>query len=255
MTPTAQLIATVFSIVASYGAFAAWMLRHMDRRFDEAKADTQRQFEGMQRQFDGIQEQFEGVQRQFDGIQEQFEGVQRQFDGIQEQFEGVQRQFDVMQGRFDGIQEQFEGMQRQFDGVQGQFEGMQRQFDGVQGQFEGIQRQFAEFRVEMRQGFEQAREDRVRLERKIDVQGERIVTLHQVVGRLQGIVERTHEPERFTVRPAVPELSAGGEIREPRESYPAGPGGEEAGRDSGEGESGRADSAPAGEGTGRGDRS
>ena len=198
MTPTIQLIATVLSIIASFGGFAAWMLRHMDRRFAEARADTHRQFDGVQRQF-----------------AEARADTQRQFEGVQRQFEGVQRQFDE------------------------------------------VQRQFAEAKAEMRQGFEQAREDRLRLERKMedrfDVHGERIVTLHQVVGRLQGVVERTCEPERFTVRSAAPELSAGVEIREPRASHGAGSGGEEAGRDGREDESGGADSAPAGEGAGQGD--
>ena len=217
MTPTTQLIATVISIVASYGAFAAWMLRHMDRRFAEAKADTQRQFDGVQRQFAEVQRQFDEVQRRF---AEAKADTQRQFDGVQ----------------------------RQFDGIQGQF-------DGIQGQFNGVQRQFAEFRADMQQGFEQAREDRFRLERKLDVQGEQLVMLHQAVGRLQGIVERTYEPERFTVRPAPSELRAGGEVREARASYDAGSGGEEAGRGGREGESGGGDLAPAGESTGQGDES
>ena len=211
MTPTTQLIATVLSIIASFGAFAAWMLRHMDRRFAEAKADTRQQFEGVQRQFEGMQGQLEGVQRQF------------------------------------------EGMQRQFEGIQGQFEGIQGKFEGIQGKFDGVQRQLAEFRADTQQGFEQAREDRLRLERKLDVQGERIVTLHQVVGRLQGIVERTCEPERFTVRTAPSESRAGGEVREARTSYDAGFGGEEAGHGGREGESGGGAPAPADGGTGQGD--
>ena len=245
MTPTTQLIATVISIIASYGAFAAWMLRHMDRRFAEAKADTQRQFDGVQRQFDEVQRRFAEAKAD---IQRQFDGVQQQFDGVQQQFEGVQRQFDGIQRQFNGIQGQFDGIQRQFDGIQGQF-------DRIQGQFDGVQRQIAEFRADMQQGFEQAREDRFRLERKLDVQGEQLVMLHQVVGRLQGIVERTYEPERFTVRPAPSELRAGGEVREARTSYDAGSGGEEAGRGGREGESGGGDPAPAGEGTGQGNES
>ena len=224
MTPTTQLIATVISIIASYGAFAAWMLRHMDRRFAEAKADTQRQFDGVQRQFDEVRRQFDEVQRRF---AEAKADTQRQFDGVQ----------------------------RQFNGIQGQFDGIQGQFDGIQRQFDGVQRQFAELRADMQQGFEQAREDRFRLERKLDVQGEQLVMLHQVVGRLQGIVERTYEPERFTVRPAPSELRAGGEVREARTSYDAGSGGEEAGRGGREGESGGGDPAPAGEGTGQGNES
>ena len=173
MTPTTQLIATVLSIIASFGVFAAWMLRHMDRQMGR-------------------------------------------------RFGEVDRRFGEMDRRFGEMQQQF-----------------------------------AELRTEMRQGFEQVREDRLRLERKMEdrfgVHGERIITLHQMVGRLQGVVERTHEPERFTVRSAAPELSAGVEVREPRASYDVGSGGEEAGRGGRKAESGGGDSAPAGGGAGQGD--
>ena len=56
MTPTIHLISTVISIIATFGAFAVWILRYLDRHLDrrfaevqrqfaEAKADTQRQFD------------------------------------------------------------------------------------------------------------------------------------------------------------------------------------------------------------------
>ncbi len=230
MTPTTQLIATVFSIVASYGAFAAWMLRHMDRQMD-------RRFGEMDRRFDEVDRRFAEAKAD----------TQRRFDEVQQQF--AEAKADT--------QRQFDGVQQQFDGVQQRFDGVQQQFDGVQGQFNGVQRQFAELRTEMRQGFEQAREDRLRLERKMEdrfgVYGGQIVALHQEVGRLQGVVERICEPERFTVRPAAPELSAGGEVREPRESYSVGSGGEEAGSGGDEGESSGGGSTPAGEGAGQDD--
>ena len=229
ITIVVSVVTAVISIIASLGAFAAWMLRHMDRRFAEAKADTQRHFDGVQRQFEGVQRQFEGVQRQFEGVQQQFEGVQQQF------------------------------------------EGMQRRFDGVQQQFDGVQRQFAELRAEMQHGFEQAREDRLRLERKMegkfDAHGEQIANLREDVGRLQGIVERTYQPQRFTVLPAEPEPSASDGVREPRVSYHAGDGGEgaehgrkeagygddDAGHGGKEAEYGGESSAPGGEGAGSDD--
>ncbi len=142
MDPTAQLIAVAISIIAAFGAFGAWIVRHMDRRFAEAKADTQRQFGEMQRQFD-------------------------------------------------------------------------------------------ELGADMQRGFDQAREDRLRLERtmedKFDAQGDQIGNLRQDVGRLQGIVERTYQPRRFTVLPAQQEVGAGDEVREPRMGYDAGYGGEDLG--------------------------
>ena len=169
-------------------------------------------------------------------------------------------------------QRQFDGVQRQFDGVQRQFEGVQQQFEGVQRQFaetrEDTQRQFAGLRAEMQRGFEQAREDRLRLERKMegkfDAHGEQIANLREDVGRLQGIVERTYQSQRFTVLPAEPEPSASDGVREPRVSYHAGDGGEgaehggkeagygddDAGHGGKEAEYGGESSAPGGEGAG-----
>ena len=172
-------------------------------------------------------------------------------------------------------QRQFDGVQRQFDGVQRQFEGVQQQFEGVQRQFaearEDTQRQFAGLRAEMQRGFEQAREDRLRLERKMegkfDAHGEQIANLREDVGRLQGIVERTYQSQRFTVLPAEPEPSASDGVREPRVGYHAGDGGEgaehgrkeagygddDAGHGGREAEYGGESSAPGGEGAGSDD--
>ena len=172
-------------------------------------------------------------------------------------------------------QRQFDGVQRQFDGVQRQFEGVQQQFEGVQRQFaearEDTQRQFAGLRAEMQRGFEQAHEDRLRLERKMegkfDAHGEQIANLREDVGRLQGIVERTYQSQRFTVLPAEPEPSASDGVREPRVSYHAGDGGEgaehggkeagygddDAGHGGKEAEYGGESSAPGGEGAGSDD--
>ena len=169
-------------------------------------------------------------------------------------------------------QRQFDGVQRQFDGVQRQFEGVQQQFEGVQRQFaearEDTQRQFAGLRAEMQRGFEQAREDRLRLERKMegkfDAHGEQIANLREDVGRLQGIVERTYQSQHFTVLPAEPEPSASDGVREPRVSYHAGDGGQgaehggkevgygddDAGHGGKEAEYGGESSAPGGEGAG-----
>jgi hypothetical protein len=51
-------------------------------------------------------------------------------------------------------------------------------------------------------GFAEARDDRRRLEEKLDEHG-------KVVARLQGIVERTYEPHRYTVgMPGKPPAAA-----------------------------------------------
>ena len=55
-----------------------------------------------------------------------------------------------------------------------------------------VDRRFAEVLAAMQTGFAEARDDRRRIEEKLDRQGKDLA-------RLQGIVERTHEPHRFTV--------------------------------------------------------
>ena len=179
MTPTIHLISTVISIIATFGAFAVWILRHMDRhldrRFAEFKADTQRQFA------------------------EAKADTQRQFA----EFKADTHEFKA---------------------------DTQRQFAEAKAD---TQRQFDELRAEMWRGFEQAREDRLRLEKKMEdkfeLHGEQIAGLRQDVGRLQGIVERTHQPRRFTALSAQSALSTGDEVRETRMPYAVGPGEEDAG--------------------------
>ena len=39
MDPTTQLVTTLAGALAVFGAFTAWLVRHMDRRFVEAKAE------------------------------------------------------------------------------------------------------------------------------------------------------------------------------------------------------------------------
>ena len=100
MTDTTQLITAAIGIIVACGAFAAWILRRMDRCFAEAKADTERQFSeakaDTQRQFD---EAKADTQRQFD---EAKADTQRQFD---EAKAGTQRQFSELRAE----------MQRGFD--------------------------------------------------------------------------------------------------------------------------------------------
>ena len=55
-----------------------------------------------------------------------------------------------------------------------------------------VDRRFAEVLAAMQTGFAEARDDRRRMEEKLDGQGKDLA-------RLQGIVERTHEPHRFAV--------------------------------------------------------
>lgn len=164
MDPTTQVITTVGSTLAIFGAFAAWLIRYMDRRFAEVKADTRRQLEDHKTE--------------------------------------TQRHFDELRA------------------------DMQRQFADVQRHFADAQRHFAEAREDTRRGFHEMREDYRRLEDKLDAHGEQIADLRQDVGRLQGVVERSFQPDRFTMA-AGREAAVGEGVRETRTSYVAGQGGRE----------------------------
>ena len=74
------------------------------------------------------------------------------------------------------------------------------------------------------------REDYRRLEDKLDAHGEQIAGLRQDVGRLQGVVERSFQPERFTMS-AGREAAAGEGVRETRTSYVTAQGGRESSQD------------------------
>ena len=165
MHPTIQLIAVSISALAIFGAFAAWLVRHMDRhmdqRFDEARADMQRQLDNARADTD--------------------------------------RRFDEAKA------------------------DMNRRFDEAEAK---TQRQFAEAKADTQRGFDRVREDFQRLESKLDAHSEQTAVLRQDVGRLQGIVERTYEPARFTVPPARMEKAAAG-VAEAPASYDAGAGGED----------------------------
>ena len=141
MDPTTQVIATVGGTLAIFGAFAAWLVRYMDRRFEEVKAETQRQFAEVK----------EDTQRLF---AEAKEDTQRQFAGAKED---------------------------------------------TQRQFAESRQLLAEAREDTRRRFQEMHEAFHRLDDKLDAQGERIADLRQEVGKLQGVVERSFQPDRFTV--------------------------------------------------------
>ena len=82
-----------------------------------------------------------------------------------------------------------------------------------------IDRRFAEVDrrfVEVQAGFADARDDRRRLEEKLDDHGKDLA-------RLQGIVERTYEPHRFTVGIPGTLPAAPGVVPDAPDEPPAGP--------------------------------
>ena len=75
-----------------------------------------------------------------------------------------------------------------------------------------MQRQFSEAKEDTQRGFDEMRKVYHRLEGRLDAHGEQIANLRQDVGRLQGVVERSFQPDRFTVA-AGREAVAGEEVR------------------------------------------
>ena len=208
MDPTVQLIAVVISALAVFGAFAAWLVRHMDRRFDEAKADTQRQLDqaraDTQRQLD---EAKADTQRQLD---EARADMHRRFDEAEA---NTHRRFGEAEAN----------THRRFGEAEA---NTHRRFDEAEAD---TQRRFAEVRADTQRGFDGMREDFRRLESKLDAQSEQMANLRQDVGRLQGIVERTYEPARFTL-PSAQEEGVGGGVGEAPASYDTGAGGDDPAR-------------------------
>ena len=215
MDSMAQFITMVLSVIAAFGAFAAWIVRHMDRRFAEARADTQRQLDEMRQQF---AEARADTQRQFT---EAKADTHQRFAEMRQQFAeakaDTQRQF--AEAKAD--------TQRQFDEAKAdthqRFDEMQQQFAEAKAD---TQRQFDELKADVQRGFERGREDYLRLEKKMEdrfeAQDRQVANLRQDVGRLQGIVERTHQPRRFAVQPVQQELGVRDEVREARVGYDAG---------------------------------
>ena len=125
MTDTTQLITAAIGIIVACGAFAAWILRRMDRCFAEAKADTERQFReakaDTQRQF---REAKADTQRQFDeakaGTQRQFSELraemQRGFDQAREDRLRLERR---MEDKFDAHGEQIANLRQDVGRLQG----------------------------------------------------------------------------------------------------------------------------------------
>ena len=204
MDSMAQFITMVLSVIAAFGAFAAWIVRHMDRRFAEARADTQRQLDEMRQQF---AEARADTQRQFT---EAKADTHQRFAEMRQQFAeakaDTQRQF--AEAKADTHQ---------------RFDEMQQQFAEAKAD---TQRQFDELKADVQRGFERGREDYLRLEKKMEdrfeAQDRQVANLRQDVGRLQGIVERTHQPRRFAVQPVQQELGVRDEVREARMGYDAG---------------------------------
>ena len=187
MDPTIQIISAVLGALVVFGAFAAWLVLHMDRRFDEARADTNRRFDEAK---DYMNRRFDEAKADMDQrFGEAKADMNRRFG---EAKADTDRCFDETGQRFD---EAGADTQRRFD----------------------------EAAADTRQGFERMREDHLRLERKLDAQASQIADLRQDVGRLQGIVERTYQPSRFTVPPAR-EARVGEGVRDAPASYDTGAG-------------------------------
>ena len=75
-----------------------------------------------------------------------------------------------------------------------------------------MRQQFAEAKENTQRQFAEARDDRRQLMTRLDA-------LFQEIGRLQGVVERTYEPERFTTTPPARRTGAAGAVREPAADY------------------------------------
>jgi hypothetical protein len=107
--------------------------------------------------------------------------IDRRFDAVDRKFEAIDRKFD---GRLESTEQKFDG---RFESMEGKFDG---RFESVEGKFD------RRFEV---------------VEQQIRALAQDVANLRQDVGRLQGVVERTYQPDRFTRTPA--------QVRERRPTY------------------------------------
>ena len=181
MDPVLYLITAVVSTTASlalvFGGLAGWFVRRLDRRFDS----IDRQFEAMDRRFQATDKRFEAIDNRFDAVDKRFDAIDRRFETIDRRFVTIDQRFAALDKRFEAID---------------------RRFDAVDRRFEAVDRRFEALHQDMQRGFDEAREERARLSSRLDGLGQRIdvVSDHladarQSLGRLEGVVLRTIEPE------------------------------------------------------------
>ena len=120
MDSTVQLVTVVIGVIATHGAFAAWIIRHMDRRFDEVKADTQRQFAeakaDTQHQFTDTKAD---TQRQFAELQRQIVELR---DDTRRGFEQVREDNLRLDAKLDAHGEQIADLRQDVGRLQGVIE-------------------------------------------------------------------------------------------------------------------------------------
>lgn len=105
-------IAALAAVMLSAGAF---LIRRIDRRFDDLKADLRDRFNGIDRRLDGIDQRFDGVDRRLDGIDRRLDGIDQRFDGIDRRLDGINQRFDGIDRRLDGIDQRLDGVDRRLD--------------------------------------------------------------------------------------------------------------------------------------------
>ncbi len=115
-------------------------------------------------------------------LDRRFDAIDKRFDVIDKRFDAVDRRFETIDGRFDAVDRRFEAVDRRFDAID-------RRFEHLEGNVIG------ELRAEMQHGFEVAREERKRLDTRLDNLARRTEELsdqiggvRQSLGRLEGVL-------------------------------------------------------------------
>ena len=72
----------------------------MDKRFEEARADTNTRFDAVERRFEDMNARFDDVNKRFEGINTRFEDMNTRFEDINTRFDDVNKRFEDMNARF-----------------------------------------------------------------------------------------------------------------------------------------------------------
>ncbi|GHT24125.1 hypothetical protein AGMMS4957_16660 [Bacteroidia bacterium] len=73
----------------------------------------------------------EGVNIDFEGVNDKIEGVNIDFEGVNDKIEGVNIDFEGVNDKIEGVNIDFEGVNIKIEGVNADFEGVNIKFEGV----------------------------------------------------------------------------------------------------------------------------
>jgi chromosome segregation ATPase len=98
----------------------------MDKRFEEARADTNTRFDAVERRFEDMNARFEGINTRFEDMNARFDDVNKRFEDINTRFEDMNTRFEDMNTRFEDMNTRFDDVNKRFEDMNARFGQMER---------------------------------------------------------------------------------------------------------------------------------